>query len=756
MKVKIITLIGFLSLIFTLGVSAYQPDQQQTLAELTITNFAGGDADGFVITKDGLVMANEAETAVYTSPIIPADIPFNAVVPNWITNLEDEHDLGFMLRTRPANGDWTEWQTITIHADWNDPDADKSLGEMVFTPNAKELHTQIQYAISLGQQRTIETPRIQQIGFTFIDSTYAPTTEELIKQQQALDARQGIQSTASNNPRPTVISREVWCTQPDCAYTNDLEYIPATHLVVHHTASPNWGSDYNWPAVVLAIWDYHTHSSGWGDIGYHYLIDTNGIIYEGHMNEDYENLDVVSIHAGKANSGSMGVSLIGKFTAEEGGTSPSQPMLNSLIDILAWKADQRNINVYDAGNELPNVDWGLPYLMGHRDVYGATECPGDQLHLLLPWLRNQVGARLNLVDPYLYLQESGSEFTKSNTNWQVPIYYCGHNMHAYYTWSTTDAGSSNYWGEWEINVPEDGRYSIEAHIPFCNTGQAETNGAHYTINHALGSSDVVLSQNAHVGLWMKLGEFNFSSGSSYSVHLDDLTTTDSGLGVWFDSLRLLRIDNAEPGQIINNTPADGLLTNNPAIQFGWTTASTFPVLRTTFQMSQAANFNNLTYETSWNTAVFATTRTLNQDGIHYWRASAVLDLGNGATQTIASTPTSLILDTTPPTSTITGIYEIPNIGYTLIWQGSDATSGVATYKVQYRQQGAANWTNWLTNTAVTSATFIPPNPAETYEFRVQATDNATNQEPAHTTADVNSDQAILLSHAIMLPLVTRH
>ncbi len=755
MKLKIIAFTGLLLLTFTLGAAAYQPEQEkQTLAELTITDFADGDTDGFVITEDGVVMTAGANTAVYTSPILQSTIPFNAIVPNWITNLEDAHDLGFLLRTRAANGEWTPWQTITTHADWNDPTAEKSLGEMVFTPNAAELHTEIQYTVSMGQQHTTAVPHISQVGFTLIDSTHAPTTEELLQQQQALNATQGIQSTDSNNPRPTVISRSVWCTHADCNYTNGLEYIPATHLVVHHTATPNWGPGHNWPSVVLAMWDYHTHSLGWGDIGYNYLVDTNGIIYEGHLNADYENLDVVSIHAGGANSGSMGVSLIGSFTAADG-ISPSQPMLNSVVNLLAWKAEQRSINVYDAGNELPNINWGLPYLMGHRDVYGATDCPGDQLHLLLPWLRSQVGTRLNLVDPYLYFQESGPEFSKSSANWQVPIYYCGHNMHAYYTWSTTNPGSSTNWGQWEINVPQNGRYSIEAHIPFCNTGRDETNGAQYTINHALGSSKVVRSQNNNVGLWMNLGEYEFSSSGSHSVQLSDLTTSDSGLGVWFDSLRLRRVGDLSAGQINHNTPANGFLTNNPAIQFGWATTSSLPVLSTKFQLSQAANFSSLAHESSWNTAVFATTRTLSQDGTYYWRVSTVLDRGNGATETITSTPTSLTLDTTPPTSTITGIYKIPNAGYVLVWQGSDATAGIAAFNVQYRQQGAASWTNWLTNTAVTSATFIPPDETKTYEFRVQATDKATNSEPLHANADVNTNQAILLSHAIMLPLVTR-
>ena len=860
MKFKQFALIGLFTLIFALSVSAYQPTQQETLSELTITQFTEGETNGFVITDDGLVMEDGVETAVYTSPEIAATIPFNALVPNWITNLPHNAEIGFMLRTRPNNGEWTEWQIIETHADWNEPDEEKAFGEMIFTHNAEELHAYIQYSISLGRSNNVYTPIINEIGFSLINSTGMPSTEELIQRQQALNALSGIQSVNGSNPRPTIISREVWCISPDCDYTEDLEYVPATHLIVHHTVSANSGPDHNWAAVMYAVWDFHANSRGWGDIGYNYLIDINGVIYEGHMNEDYENLDVVGTHASGANAGSMAVSLMGNFVPSPDGIAPSQPMLNSLVDIMAWKAEQRNINVYDAGNELPNINWGLPYLMGHRDVYGTTQCPGEQMHILLPWLRDQVATRISLVDPYQYIQELDPEFTKSAANWRVPTYNCGHNLHAYYTWSTDDEASSSNWAEWEINVPKNGRYIIDAHIPYCSTGRSETDGATYAINHASGASQITFSQNNNVGLWMNLGQFDFTTEGNFSVYLSDLTTTDSGLGVWFDSLRFIHVDDLPvPPQSINNTapingyttdnpeidfawiisntypvlsttlqisadvafgtiiheetwntavsaathtlnsdgtfywrtqaildkgdnitdtitstpttiiidtavpdtisntlPTDGFITNNPEIDFAWTIFNTYPVLSTTMQISADDAFSTTIHEESWSTAVTTTTHTLNSDGAFYWRTQAILDKGDSITKTITSTPTTLILDTAVPTSTITDIYEVPNVGYSIFWAGTDATSGVDTYNIYYRLQSETDWTAWLTDTTITNGFFQPQTLAEIYEFAVQATDKASNQESPPTAAEGNTDQAILLSHAIMLPIVAVH
>ena len=65
------------------------------------------------------------------------------------------------------------------------------------------------------------------------------------------------------------------------------------------------------------------------------------------------------------------------------------------------------------------MDWGLPHLMGHRDVYGglSTLCPGGNAYNLLPYLRDQVAQRINFVSNYIYIDELSAAFTKSNNTW---------------------------------------------------------------------------------------------------------------------------------------------------------------------------------------------------------------------------------------------------------------------------------------------------------------------------------------------------
>jgi hypothetical protein len=138
---------------------------------------------------------------------------------------------------------------------------------------------------------------------------------------------------------------------------------------VHNTAerSTLYPGEPNWAARVRAIWSFHTFTRGWGDIGYNYLIDPNGVIYEGRAGGN----NAVAFHD-TANYGSMGVSMIGDYTK----VAPAAVTLDALVSILAWKAAQQNIDplgsAYYYGCARSkfcypfNNDAILPTIVGHR------------------------------------------------------------------------------------------------------------------------------------------------------------------------------------------------------------------------------------------------------------------------------------------------------------------------------------------------------------------------------------------------------
>jgi hypothetical protein len=707
---------------------------------------------GIGLFGEELTMA-ERESGSFTSRTVEAPIPFNAVVPQWTGT--NPLAIELQMRTSLDGRTWSDWSHSHAHADWMEPDAPEVAGEMVLVTAPEERHEFVQFQILFEPEEGEELPALRELRLTFIDSTAGPTTEELILRQQELEGTNTLlPESQASYPKPFIVSRAVWCTHADCIYSEGLEYHPVSHLIVHHTVSSNAST--NWAAVVRAIWNFHTYNRGWGDIGYNYLVDPQGVIYEGHYGGD----DVVGTHASGANKGSMAVALLGTFTQPDQsppGIRPPQPMLDSAVEILSWKAAQRNINIFEASRSLPNISWGLPHLMGHRDVYGTTACPGDQAHLLIPWMRDQIAGRIGLVDPHIYADELSPAFTRSQTGvWFEPPYLCGYNNHSWYTWSVINPGASANWGEWRPNVPAAGRYLIEVYAPYCRTGRAETQGATYTIIHAGGTNTRTANHNANVGLWMSLGEFNLNQGNGNVIRLTDLTTTDSGVGVWFDAIRLRPIDAPPPPPppTVNNIePTIDAWRTSRAVAFTWQVINPQSVTMTTLQVAVDPGFNNVLINQSWAGVVTTHNHTFGADYADlYWRVL----LSRANAPLISSVPTHFGLDATPPVSAVRSpLFFLPAGGqYHLEWSGTDTLSGVDRYHIEFRPSGGL-WTRWLTDTRLRSATFSPPVPGLLYEFRSLAIDRAGNSEPAGNGADARTDQAVTLDQSGFLPAAWR-
>lgn len=164
-----------------------------------------------------------------------------------------------------------------------------------------------------------------------------------------------------------------------------LQYMKSVRkFVVHHTDSEirdiNGDSrmdNRDYQAIVRAIYHYHTVSRGWGDIGYNYLIDPLGNIYEGRYGGD----NVIGAHALCYNNGTMGISIIGNYQ----NTAVPEPVQQALISLIASRARVHGIDPNGSSSIRGQI---LPNVIGHRDV-GATSCPGDVLYKLLPKIRER-------------------------------------------------------------------------------------------------------------------------------------------------------------------------------------------------------------------------------------------------------------------------------------------------------------------------------------------------------------------------------
>jgi hypothetical protein len=716
---------------------------------LTADDFVPEWQEGIAGSEEGLVPG--ASESSFQSRPIEAPIPFNAVVPQWLADLPGSAQLEMEIRTSADGQTWSDWTHSHAYGDWTRPEDSDIVGEMVLVPPPDETHAWVQYRLHFADVAATPATVLRELTLTFIDSTDGPTTEQLVEQQQALDALtpepEGI-AGATEYPKPFVVSRSVWCQNADCVYSDGLEYYPVSHLIVHHTVSANSSSD--WAAVVRAIWSFHTYTREWGDIGYNYLVDPNGVIYEGHYGGD----DVVGTHASGANAGSMAVALLGTFTLPNDnppGIKPPQPMQDAAVAILSWKADQRDINVFDAGSELPNISWGLPKLMGHRDVYGTTECPGDQAHLLIPSFRQRIAQNIGLVDPHLYVDELSPGFSKSQAAFFEPPYLCGWNNHSWYAWSTSDPGAAQNWGEWRPNIPADGRYRIYGYAPYCRTGRPETTSATYTITHADGTTNKTVNMNSNVGLWYDLGEYNLRAGTSNVVRLSNLTG-DNEVGVWFDTIRLLPITTVPAPVVSNIEPAQDVWKTQRPVTFNWQIANAGSVTQTNLQIAADPSFGSLISSQSWPGAATSGGFTFAQDYRDvYWRV--VLTWTSGSP--VVGPVSHFRLDSTPPESSMAQPQLVFATGlYRLNWSGSDAIAGVKAYNVDFRVAGQ-NWVRLVSNSPYTTAGFYKPDPAQSYEFRVQAIDVAGNAEQLSETAEANTNQVFALPVHARVPLALR-
>lgn len=720
-------------------------DVQGAEIALGFDDLAGWESEGGVAEAGALTLAPGAASALFTSPPIEAPLPFNALVVSWgpLTPEEDETVLAFYVRTAARDDAWSDWEEIHVSADLTVPEDGLVTGDFVMLPAAAGRHEQVQLRAQLYPSPGGTAPRLERVQATFIDSTAGPSAEELAVQAEALPQPATPQS---GYPKPPFIPRSVWCTDSRCNYSEGLSYRSVTHLILHHTVS---GGGYADSAdAVRAIWYFHTvpppTGRGWGDIGYNYLVDANGRIYEGHLGGD----DVVGTHAADANTGSMALSMIGDYTS----IAPPEAMLNAAANLFAWKADQKGIDVYDA-SRLPNMEWGLPHLSGHRDVYGTTACPGDSAHPWLPWLRDEVARRIDFTPEHIYFDEldTATHFTRSPSTWYstTDIRNCGNDGHAWYTWSVTDPAASTNWAEWRPEIPAPGRYELSIYAPYCYTQKADTHGARYEINHAGGRSTVTVDQGDRLSLWTSLGEYNLYAGTSNMLRLTDLTTTDSGYGVWFDAIRVRFINpGAAPQAPVSAT------AYNP-VRFTWSTTTPESLAGQRLQVATDAAFANVILDSSLAVGDRSVERTVpSPGGPLYWRI--LLITTRGETIATPAQPFTLAIDTVPPASAVTAIFLYPNGNYGVFWRGQDDAAGVSGYNIDYRLSGTTTWHRWLLETAARGAIFVPPQPGAIYWFRSQAIDAAGNVETPHAgDGDANTAEAILVTEHAFLPIVPR-
>ncbi|WP_298993292.1 N-acetylmuramoyl-L-alanine amidase, partial [uncultured Pseudokineococcus sp.] len=194
---------------------------------------------------------------------------------------------------------------------------------------------------------------------------------------------------------PPVITRAQWGADESLsrrAGTNST----LKAMVVHHTASSNaYSSKTSAMAQLRGIYAYHTKTLGWADIGYNFVVDKFGNIYEGRRGSITQL--TMGAHASGFNTGTMGVSALGNY--EE--ASPSSAMVTAISKVVAWKLGaygvdpQGTTTLVSAGGGTSRFSSGrsveLPTVLRHLDV-GLTACPGVRMSAQMPAIRTKAAS----------------------------------------------------------------------------------------------------------------------------------------------------------------------------------------------------------------------------------------------------------------------------------------------------------------------------------------------------------------------------
>lgn len=159
------------------------------------------------------------------------------------------------------------------------------------------------------------------------------------------------------------------------------QYSPTVKLfVVHHTAGLVAGDGRSGLERMRALYQFHANSRGWGDVGYHYIIDDKGQVYEGKAGGK----SVVGGHAYCHNVGTIGISLIGNFDEER----PTQDQVKALQKLLLQLGDTYDV---DLSKSVTYHGESMPAVVGHRDLV-STDCPGFAMYGVLDQVRANLKA----------------------------------------------------------------------------------------------------------------------------------------------------------------------------------------------------------------------------------------------------------------------------------------------------------------------------------------------------------------------------
>ena len=301
------------------------------------------------------------------------------------------------VRTARGDGEWSSWTVLGhLHDEGPDPGSPEALAaDAASSGTVERTHPLWTGPADRLQVRALDGD---------LTGAEAILIDPLGLDRSGLErARDALVTAWNGTPRdtanalaaqPDIVTRAEWGADESIVDAPPSYAADVDRMFVHHTVSSNGYSQAQAAATVRGVQAYHVNGNGWNDIGYNFLIDAYGTIYEGRAG----GIDraVIGAQAGGFNTGSSGVALLGTYTA----ATPGSAMQTALEQLVAWKADVHHFHptgtsvaVSAGSSRYPEGQAvTLDNISGHRDV-STTTCPGDGPYNGLPATRTAVRER---------------------------------------------------------------------------------------------------------------------------------------------------------------------------------------------------------------------------------------------------------------------------------------------------------------------------------------------------------------------------
>lgn len=371
------------------GSASYDPDAER--AEVETAPVEADLVEHRLTTRTGAAgpSARSGRESLTSGEVLSVAEPvsgYGAVGVTWDSaDAYGEDDIAVTVRTRTDGGRWTGWEELEYH-DEHAPDPDSAEArtarpgtEPVFVGEVDEVQV---------RTRTPGTAAPRDLRLAVIGPGESAGTELAAPEYAGSDAGPGAEAVTSSEgdlalqaagaARPTIFSRQQWGAD-ERLRSGSPSYGTIKGGFVHHTVNANDYSREQVPGMLRSIYAYHTRSRGWSDVGYNFLVDKFGRIWEGRYGGVTR--PVIGAHTLGYNHESFAASAIGNFDI----ASPPEAVVKAYGRLMGWKLGLHGINA--AATSVTIAGRRFAAINGHRDA-GSTACPGRFLYAKLPQIRS--------------------------------------------------------------------------------------------------------------------------------------------------------------------------------------------------------------------------------------------------------------------------------------------------------------------------------------------------------------------------------